>query len=165
STAASVTLRAIGPAVSWSALIGTTPARLHKPSVGLIPTSPLAPDGQTIEPSVSVPTAATARSAAEPTPEPELEPHGLRSRTYGMFVWPPMPLQPLDDGPERKLAHSDRFALAMMIAPAAFNFIAMNASAGVLPARAQEPAVVGMPAVSRLSFTMIGIPSRGRWSP
>ena len=27
-----------------------------------------------------------------------------------------MPLQPLDDGPERKLAHSDRFALAMMIA-------------------------------------------------
>ena len=39
-TAASVTLRAIGPAVSWSAEIGTTPARLHSPSVGLIPTSP-----------------------------------------------------------------------------------------------------------------------------
>ena len=81
STAASVTLRAIGPAVSWSALIGMTPARLHNPSVGLIPTTPLAPDGQTIEPSVSVPTAATARSAAATTPEPELEPHGLRSRT------------------------------------------------------------------------------------
>src|SRR6266496_2721174 len=90
------------------ALIGTTPARLHSPSVGLIPTSPLAPDGQTIEPSVSVPTAATARSAAETTPEPELEPHGLRSSTYGMFVWPPMPLQPLEEGPDRKLAHSDR---------------------------------------------------------
>src|SRR5207244_12988752 len=81
STAASVTLRAIGPAVSWLPLIGTTPARLHNPSVGLIPTSPLAPDGQTTEPSVSVPTAATARSAAEATPEPELEPHGLRSST------------------------------------------------------------------------------------
>src|SRR6201993_187678 len=96
STAASLTLRAIGPAVSWLALIGTTPARLHSPRVGLIPTSPFAPDGQTIEPSVSVPTAATARSAAAPAPEPELEPHGLRSSTYGMFTWPPTPLQPLD---------------------------------------------------------------------
>ena len=38
-----------------------------------------------------------------------------------MFVWPPMPLQPLDDGPDRKLAHSDRLALPMMIAPAAFS--------------------------------------------
>ena len=32
-----------------------------------------------------------------------------------------MPLQPLDDGPDRKLAHSDRLALPMMIAPAAFS--------------------------------------------
>src|SRR6187399_1055581 len=110
STAASVTLRAIGPAVSWLALIGTTPARLHSPRVGLIPTSSLAPDGQTIEPSVSVPTAATARSAAALTADPELEPQGLRSRTYGMLVWPPIPLQPLDEGAERKLAHSERLA-------------------------------------------------------
>ncbi len=80
-TAASVTLRANGPAVSWSALIGMTPARLHNPSVGLIPATPLAPEGQTIEPSVSVATAATARSAPATTPDPELEPHGLRSRT------------------------------------------------------------------------------------
>jgi hypothetical protein len=36
-----------------------------------------------------------------------------------MFVWPPMPLQPLDDGADLKFAHSDRFALPMMIAPAA----------------------------------------------
>src|ERR671937_883550 len=82
-----------------------------------------------------------------------------------MFVWPPMPLQPLDDGPDRKLAHSDRFALAMMIAPAAFSRRMMKASSGVLPASAQEPAVVGMPAVLILAFTMIGIPSSGRWSP
>src|ERR671928_710367 len=141
-TAASVTLRAIGPAVSWLAVIGTTPARLHSPSVGLIPTTPLAPDGQTIEPSVSVPTAATARSAAAPTPDPELEPHGFRSRTYGMLVWPPMPLQPLDEGADRKFAHSERLALAMMIAPAARSRRTMNASGGVLPASAHEPAVV-----------------------
>src|SRR3954452_15425241 len=82
-----------------------------------------------------------------------------------MFVRPPMPLQPLDDGPDRKLAHSDRLALPMMIAPAAFSCFAMNASSGALPASAQEPAVVGMPVVSMLSLTMIGIPSSGRWSP
>ena len=79
-----------------------------------------------------------------------------------MFVWPPMPLQPLEDGLDRKLAHSDRLALPMMIAPAAFSFCAMNASLGVLPASAQEPAVVGMPVVSTLSLTMMGIPSSGR---
>jgi hypothetical protein len=53
----------------------------------------------------------------------------------------------------------------MMIAPASFSLAAMNASLGVLPASAQEPAVVGMPVVSTLSLTMIGIPSSGRWSP
>ena len=41
----------------------------------------------------------------------------------------------------------------------------MNASDGVLPASAQEPAVVGMPVVSMLSLTMIGMPSSGRRSP
>src|SRR5256885_7682449 len=80
-----------------------------------------------------------------------------------MLVCPPMPLQPLDDGPDRKLAHSDRLALPMIIAPAAFRRCAMNASAGVLPASAQEPAVVGMPVVSTLSLMMIGIPRSGRW--
>ena len=44
-----------------------------------------------------------------------------------------MPLQPLDDGPDRKLAHSDRLALPMMIAPAAFSLCAMNASLGRAP--------------------------------
>ena len=76
-----MTLRAIGPAVSWSAEIGMTPARLHSPIVGLMPTRPFAPAGQTIEPSVSVPTPTVARSAETATPVPELEPHGLRSRT------------------------------------------------------------------------------------
>src|SRR3954469_22946423 len=76
-----------------------------------------------------------------------------------------MPLQPLDEGPDRKFAHSERFALPMIIAPAAFNRWTMNASSGVLPASAHEPAVVAMPVVSMLSLTMIGRPSRGRWSP
>ena len=36
---------------------------------------------------------------------------------------------------------------------------------GVLPSRAHDPAVVGMPVVSTLSLTMIGMPSSGRRSP
>src|SRR5881392_3377796 len=129
-TAASVTFRAMGPDVSWSAVIGTIPALLRSPTVGLMPTTPLAPEVQTT---------ATARSAAATTPEPELDPHGLRSRTYGMFVWPPIPLQPEDDGFERQFAHSLRFAFPMTSAPAARRRSTMKASAGVEPASAQEP--------------------------
>ncbi len=80
SAAASATLRAIGPAVSWLSAIGTTPARLTSPTVGLIPTTPQVVAGHTIEPSVSVPTASAVRFAETAAPEPELEPQGLRSR-------------------------------------------------------------------------------------
>ena len=64
SAAASATLRVIGPAVSWASETGTTPARLTRPSVGLRPTIPQALAGQTMLPSVSVPTASGARLAA-----------------------------------------------------------------------------------------------------
>ena len=79
SAAASATVRAIGPAVSCVREIGMMPARLTSPTVGLIPTMPLFVAGQTIEPSVSVPTASGARLAETATPDPELEPQGLRS--------------------------------------------------------------------------------------
>src|SRR5262245_64827639 len=104
-------LRVIGPAVSCCAEIGTTPLRLTRPSVGLMPTSSFCPDGHTIEPSVSVPMVTVARFAAAATAEPLLEPQGLRSSTYGLLVCPPRPLQPLDEVSERKFAHSERFAL------------------------------------------------------
>ncbi len=74
-------MRAIGPAVSWLCAIGTIPLLLTRPSVGLMPTIPFADDGQTIEPSVSVPTATAQRFAETPAPEPELEPQGFRSST------------------------------------------------------------------------------------
>jgi hypothetical protein len=72
-------VRAIGPAVSWLCAMGMMPERLTSPSVGLMPTMPHAPDGQTMEPSVSVPTPTSARLAETAAPEPELEPQGLRS--------------------------------------------------------------------------------------
>src|SRR5580698_2350923 len=107
-TAASATETAIGPAVSWTGESGTMPARLTRPRVGLRPTTPQALDGETIEPSVSVPMASGAKPADSPAAEPELEPDGLRSSAYGFAVCPPSVDQPLVDLVDRKFAHSDR---------------------------------------------------------
>src|ERR1051325_3994491 len=123
--------------------MGTTPARLTNPSVGLMPTIPLADDGHTIEPSVSVPIATAQRFAATAPPDPELEPHGLRSRTYGFFACPPRPLQPLEECEERKFAHPLSFAFPSNPAPAARNFAAtVEPCGGIDPASARDPAVV-----------------------
>jgi hypothetical protein len=81
SSAASATVRAIGPAVSWLCEMGMMPERLTRPTVGLIPTSPFADDGHTIDPSVSVPMPTAARLAEIDAPVPELDPHGFRSST------------------------------------------------------------------------------------
>ena len=94
------------------------PRRLTSPLVGLMPTMPQALAGLTIEPSVSVPIASGASPAATPAADPELDPDGLRSSAYGFAVWPPRVDQPLVEWVERKLAHSDRFALPMITAPA-----------------------------------------------
>ena len=110
------------------------PARLTSPTVGLTPTRPLAAEGHTIEPSVSVPTPTVARLAATPAPVPELDPHGERSSTYGLRVCPPTPLHPLDERVERKLAHSLRLALPTTTAPAARSRATTNASAGAMHA-------------------------------
>jgi hypothetical protein len=59
--------------------MGMTPARLVSPTVGLMPTTPLAAAGLMIEPFVSVPSATSARLAATAVAEPELEPEGERS--------------------------------------------------------------------------------------
>src|SRR4051812_32002880 len=104
------------------------PALLTNPKVGLMPTMPFADDGQTMDPSVSVPTAAAQRFAETAPPEPELDPHGLRSSTYGFFAWPPRPLQPLVECVDRKLAHSLRFVFPSRTAPAARSFAAIKAS-------------------------------------
>ena len=123
------------------------------------PTTPQALDGETIDPSVSVPMASGAKPAESPAAEPELEPDGLRSSAYGFAVWPPSVDQPLVDRVDRKFAHSDRFALARMIAPAARSRETMKASGGRAASSAGEPAVAGAPATWTLSLTRTGIPS------
>src|SRR5215469_7011338 len=118
-TAASATHLVIGPAVSCADDIGTMPSLLTRPSVGLSPTIPQLFDGLTIEPSVSVPIASGASPAATATPEPELEPDGLRPVPYGFTACPPSVDHPLVECVARKLAHSDKLALPNMTAPAA----------------------------------------------
>ena len=158
-----MTVRAIGPTVSWLCAIGTTPARLVRPTVGLTPTSPQAAAGDRIEPSVSVPSVTAARLAAAATAEPELEPDAVRSRTYGLRVRPPRALQPLEEPVPRKFAHSDRLVLPSRTAPASRSRRTTVASAsGGCPTSASEPAVVCIPsAVAMLSLTITGMPCRG----
>src|ERR1700694_3842906 len=117
--AASPTVRPCGPKVSCVCEIGTIPARLVTPPVGLIPTTPFALAGHTMLPSVSVPNDTAAKLEDTAAAEPALEPHGLRSMPYGLFVCPPRPDHPLMDSNERKLAHSDRFVFPRITAPPA----------------------------------------------
>src|SRR5438093_9523326 len=97
--AASFTVLANGPAVSWSAVMGITPYRLTRPTVGLIPTSMFWFAGERMEPEVSVPTLAAHRFAA--VPMPELDPpepragrpsavasRGSRRGSYGFRPYP-----------------------------------------------------------------------------
>src|SRR6184192_1413710 len=162
-TATSVTVRQIGPAVSWLWAIGMIPSCDRSPSVGLRPTTRLLPDGQTTDPSVSVPTAAAHRFAADATADPELDPHGSKLRRYGSRVKPPRALQPLNGAKPRKFAHSERLALPRMTAPAARKRFTTTESEGtMLPTSASDPAVVCiLSAVARLSFTRIGMPCNG----
>src|SRR5207247_5025152 len=101
--AASATVRAIGPAVSWSSVIGIIPWRLMRPVVGLMPTSIVSAAGFTTDPAVSVPTLAAQKFAA--VPAPELDPPVLRTGrpslfgsrgsgrgSYGLYAKPPTAL-------------------------------------------------------------------------
>src|SRR5204863_9396853 len=119
---------------------------------------PQADGGQTTEPSVSDPTATAARFAAIDAAVPELEPQALRSSAYGLRVRPPRPLQPLVECVERKFAHSLRFVLPRITAPAARRRVTTPASrAAMLFSSASDPAVVCiLSAVSMLSLMRMG---------
>src|SRR5580765_1882452 len=122
--AASATVLACGPTVSCVWEIGTTPARLVRPTVGLMPTTPHKLDGHTMLPSVSEPNDAAHRFADTAAADPELDPQGLRSSAYGLLHWPPRPLHPLLESNERKFAHSLRLAFPRITAPPARSFAA-----------------------------------------
>src|SRR5713101_7931622 len=142
--AASATVRPCGPTVSCVCEMGTTPARLVSPTVGLMPTTPLALAGQTMLPSVSLPNETAAKFADAAAPEPELDPQGLRSIPYGLCVCPTRPDQPLIDSKERKFAPTVE-----------------SCNAGV-PTSANDPALVCILSwVPMLSLSSTGMPCKG----
>ncbi len=94
----------------------------------MCPTVAVIPAGHTIEPSVSEPIATWASDAATPAADPADDPHGLWSSTYGLFVCPPTPDQPDVGFAARKFAHSERFALPRITAPASRNRVISVAS-------------------------------------
>src|SRR5262249_27832152 len=140
--------------------MGMMPLRLTSPTVGFMPARPLMDDGETMEPSVSVPTVIAHRFAEAAAPDPELEPDGLRSRAYGLRVCPPRRLHPLVEWRPRKLAHSLQFVLPRITAPAARSRLTRKASfGGREPTSASDPAVVCIRSeVAMLSFIKMGIP-------
>ena len=167
--AASTTWRAIGPAVSCSAEMGTTPDRLTSPSVGLWPTTPFAPAGQTIEPSVSVPIATWASAAATAAPDPDWTIRtGCGRGRRGCWSGPPTALHPLVEQVRRGSWPTRTGSPCRgSTAPAERSRRTSSASlAGRLPSSARDPAVSRGPSVSMLSLSSTGMPSswlRGPW--
>jgi hypothetical protein len=74
------------PTVSILGDIMMTPARLVRPTVGLIPTTELKLDGHIIVPSVSVPMVTATKYAATAIADPLLEAHGVAVGTYGFCI-------------------------------------------------------------------------------
>src|SRR5437016_13318110 len=93
------------------------PARLTKPTVGLMPTMPFVVAGLTMEPSVSVPMETAQKFAAVAAAEPELEPEVLRSSAYGLRHCPPRALHPLTETVTRICGHSALLPLPYGITP------------------------------------------------
>src|SRR5215831_17746886 len=78
----------MGPTWSSDQDSGVTPKRLMRPWVAFKPTMPQKAAGMRIDPPVSVPSEPAHSPAATATPEPLLEPPGLRSRFQGLLTRP-----------------------------------------------------------------------------
>src|SRR5262249_56030482 len=87
---------------------------------------------------------------------------GLGGGAWGLAACPPSVLQPLVAWVDRKLAHSDRFALPRITAPASCSLVTSQASPCSAPASAGDPAVAGIPLTATLSLIRTGMPSSGR---
>ena len=158
STAASSTVRAIGPTVSSVGARAKAPMRSTAPCVGRTPTTPQTLAGKRIEPPVSVPTPATVMPAATAEAVPPDEPPAEKSPFQGLRMSPKVSLRPV-----MSAANSAILFLPRNTAPAARSATTTAASVSALAAYALErdPAVVRTSATSNRSFTEIGMPCSG----
>ncbi len=158
-SAASRTVRVIGPTVSCVGHSSTSPLRLIRPRVVFNPTTPHRPAGMRTEPPVSVPIAAVARPAATATAEPLLEPPGTRctARSHGFHGVPMTALVPQPPN-----AYSTVCVLPITTAPEARSRATTVAlAAETLGGTAREPAPSGWPAISNRSLTATVTPCSG----
>ena len=168
SAAASATVRAIGPAVSCVREIGMMPARLIKPDRRLDADE----SGDRRRDTRSSRRFRCRRRPPQGSRRPRLRCRSStrtgcgRART-GSCTCPPRPLQPLVDLVDRKFAHSLRFVLPRITAPASRRRSTTNASrAATEPSSASDPAVVVIrSAVSMLSLMTTGMPCSGHAGP
>src|SRR5205823_14015392 len=92
--AQSSAVRASGPILSSDQHKAIAPARDTRPNVGRSPVQPQVREGETIEPSVSVPMPKPMQPAAVATAEPALDPDEPRLGFQGLFVRPPCQMSP-----------------------------------------------------------------------
>src|SRR3954470_20886021 len=104
--AQSSTERAIGPILSIDQASDMQPCRLTRPNVGRRPDAPQAQQGETMLPSVSLPSAKPTRPAATAEAEPADDPLDPRRGSHGLRVMPPNHLSPIASAPNVSLAIS-----------------------------------------------------------
>src|SRR4051812_15128413 len=120
---ASATVRQMGPTRVLMP-IWIMPLRDTSSSVPAMPTELAALAGPRMDEPDSSAIAQVTKLAPTDEPEPELEPRGMRSVSYGLQKVPPNELRGIAD------AYSPKFDLARMIAPAARSFSTNVESSG-----------------------------------
>ncbi len=154
SSAASATVRVIGPV--WEKLVHPFSAghRGTRPRLALKPTTPHTAAGIRIEPARSLPSASGPSPAATAAAAPPLEPPAIRSRCHGLRVCPKIRLSVTPLHP-----NSGVFVLPTTTAPARrARSTTIASSSGTWCSKIRDPIVVRIPAVAVRSLKEIGRP-------
>src|SRR5580658_191365 len=146
----------MGPMVSIEYAEGTTPRVLTRPYEVLNPTTPQCAPGMRTEPPSSLPTDAKQSPVETAAADPAEEPPVILARFQGLCTAPKQPVVPVPAN-----AISSRFSLPSKTTPAAFNRRVTSASSvGTRSLKTWAAAVVRTPAVSMLSLSARGTPSK-----
>src|SRR5947209_10066187 len=125
-----------------------------RPNVGRSPVTPQRPDGDRIDPLVSVPIANPTSPAAVADPGPADDPLDPSCRFHGFIVCPPNQRSPCANSPDASFASST--------APASRSIsTTLASSSSIWSLYASEPHVVLKPLTVMMSFAPHGIPCSG----
>lgn len=156
-SAASATVRAIGPTTPRPASRSSPDPDGTRPRDGFTPTRPHDAAGMRIEPPPSLPGANGSRPAATAAAAPPLEPPAPRSRSHGLRAGRPPTGSVYDGRPNSGVA-----VLPRLTAPAASTASTRSSdSSGTCPSWARDPNAVGTPARGCRSLSARGMPQSG----